>query len=240
MNHFYNTRMWLHKIRLTHQVRAWMCGNGPERTAAHCMYYLNSLARYGGRHKFLIYQFKNHLIKLFYEQGLCTQVTLQRQTMECWSCNGTGEFWLGEECWKCGGTGIYRQHYLYRFVFNIHGKRYIWHQPNGLVSWPVAVAMAGLGTYQSNHSGDIWLNDRVAELYTLTVWEYLRQHGITEPAMRYNFPTLWRSLRVDWLNSTLRRRWYAGRIYSAWNAIKRLWAFAQTGIYPMTEDEIPF
>lgn len=250
---FYNVRMYVCRLRLGRQARAWMRGNGAERTVAFCMFQLNRHARQGRDKKHLIYQFKNHLVRLFYEQGLCTQTTLQVQKMECWDCNGTGEDWHDEPCWKCGGTGIYRQHHLYRFVFDVQGRRYVWHQPKGLVTFPVRVAMAGVGEYRAGRNGYAWLEQDQRELYMMVVWEYLRAHGVTERDVNFRFPTLRKSLRADWLNSKMRRRWHkrTDRIRKMWGNARRLWTFASTGVTQgleaallvldeHDEDEIPF
>jgi hypothetical protein len=239
----YNTLMWWRKVGLDRQVRAWLQDNGPERTVAYCMFHLNRQARYGGQHKYLIYRMKNHLVRLLYEQGFCAQTTLQIQRMKCWNCDGTGEDeWHDHEpCWKCDGTGVFRQHYLYRFVFDILGRRYVWHQPKSLVAWPVTVEMAGPSEYRSGGGGE-WLDEDIQELYMMVVWEYLRQHSVSEKDIEFQFPTLRSSLRADWLNSRLRRRLHRrwSKIQGQWRNVKRLWIFAQTGDWPDESEEIPF
>lgn len=241
LHRFYNLRMYVRKLRLGRQARAWLRGNGAERTAAYCMFYLNRHARGSGEKKHLIYQFKNHLVRLFYEQGLCTQTTLQVQQMECWDCNGTGEDCNDNLCMKCGGTGVYRQHQLYRLVFDVQGRRYVWHQPKGLVTFPVRIAMAGMGEYRAERNGYA-LDQKQRELYMMVVWEYLRAHGVTERDVNFRFPTLGSSLRADWLNSKMRRRWRkrTDGVRTLWGNAKRLCTFVKTGEMPALEDEIPF
>ncbi len=57
-----------------------------------------------------IYNLKNGLIRLLYEQGFATDFYehhLKLEAKPCWTCGGTGEYWTGEDCRKCGGTGDY-------------------------------------------------------------------------------------------------------------------------------------
>ena len=243
-------RLWLHKVRLQREARAWLRGGGPEKVAACCMWQLNRHVRGAGRSTAgQIYDLKNHLVRIFYQRGLCASASLQVQKMECWDCNGTGETgWVDSEpCWKCGGTGVYRQHVLFRFVFDVGGKRYVWHQPKSLVTWPVTVAMAGLGAYEAKYAGDTWLDTDQRELYMLALREYLRLRGVPERVLPYLIG-LRDALRAEWRESRPARRLRAAR--DGWRKVKRnarrLAEFLRTGAFPepdnpgWDESEIPF
>jgi hypothetical protein len=171
-------KRYLTQQKTHRQARQWLThSNSPDRIAAHCLFLLNRLAR---RTKSArgpaIYSLKNRLLRHFYERGYCVECTRQSQTLHCWHTREYNEGWE-DECYKCEGTGIYRQHHLYRFVFIVAGQRYIWHQPDGLVDWPVTVTseeVSELGVLPSPPSG---LNKEMADLYQATLYEYLREQG---------------------------------------------------------------
>lgn len=115
---------------------------GSLEVAAEWMYRLNVFARsLGGRHPIIdqIYGLKNDLIRYLYKHGYSTEVILHKQNRLCHACGGTGEYWSGEDCWKCNGSGIFAVTRLYAFRFDIHGRRFAWHQLEKLIDYPVTL-----------------------------------------------------------------------------------------------------
>ena len=139
---------------------------------------------------------------------------------------------------------IYREHQLYRFVFEVDGRRYVWHQPKTLVTFPVQLTLRRETEYQAAEVSryDALMEKDQRELYMMTVWEYLRAHGVTEKDVWFRFPSLRRSVRADWLNSKMRRKWRKRTtgVRKMRDNVKRLWVVARTGEMPALEDEIPF
>lgn len=127
--------IWWKALKLSHY--------GSLNEAAEWMYKLNVLARAQGRHPITdeIYRLKNALIKHLYQCGYATEVSLHYQKRVCYSCDGTGEFWTGEECRKCDGTGVFAVTKLYGFRFCIDGRSYAWHQLAKLIDYPVTVTV---------------------------------------------------------------------------------------------------
>lgn len=112
--------------------------------AAEWMFRFNVTARNLRRHPITdqIYELKNILIKYLYQHGYCVEVKLHTQKRMCYSCEGTGEYWNGEDCWKCNGTGVYSTTQLYAFRFDVASRRYAWHQLRKLVDYPIVLTEA--------------------------------------------------------------------------------------------------
>lgn len=244
-------RMWWRYCQQSSQARRWLKANGDVKTAAYTMFHLNRIAQ-NGHSKHFIYDLKSRFVQWLYEAGYCESVSLQKQTMTCWGCGGSGEAFFGDEdCHKCGGTGIYRQHLLYRFVFNIDGRTYVWHQPRSSVQYSVQITELGLSEYGDRQRFYGALNREVSELYMTVMVEFLRTKGggmvnlSHHVALRY---AIRGTLRSGWIDITWGwRRWRLNLSYSRparwWRNMRRLFHFIQTGemgASPSVEDDIPF
>lgn len=192
MFNYSSLRMWWCYQRHAHDARRWLKGNGPTQTAAYAMFHLNHVAA-SGRSRHMIYSLKSLFIRHLYEAGYCTAVSVQKQTQPCWSCNGTGEYsgygtmLTVEPCWKCDGTGVYREHILYRFVFDVDGRTYVWHQPKVMVNWPVQITELGLSEFTGGARFSRPVPDiEAGELYLVTLLTYLKQQGIPVPGNGYD------------------------------------------------------
>lgn len=255
---FQNLEMWARWQRRLWAARQWLDGGNPDAIAAHCMFHLNHHARRrAAAHKSYYYALKNQLVCHFYQASFCESVTLQVQKLSCWGCDGTGkDSWNDYDvCPRCEGTGVYRQQQLYRFVFRIDGRSYVWHQPDGLVTWPVTLTSDEQGEYHErdlSSTVESGITTEIVELYYATVYLYLQRHGYPKPvpSAAVNF---WRALYSDWYHLfwgrewryNLRRKWRAAGLwlYDMRN-MTRLGTRAQaqrdvpSGFYE--EDEIPF
>lgn len=238
---FYETRNYFHWLRARLEARAWLRANSPDAIAARCMWGLNRHARMGsGQH--IIYPLKSALIRTFFERGLCRMASLQRQKLVCWRCGGSCEDpEYDGDCLKCGGSGVYRTICLYRFVFEISGRRYVWHQPADLVDWldlSEYPAWAGRepGKYDA-HAGE-HLDAPLTWLYAAAVVEYLGMRGV---AVDVDLPTLRGCLWWDWRDTDLSKR--LRRLKYRWQDLRddvgRLLEFARTGHLPPS-NRIPF
>lgn len=166
-----------------------LVASGGALVAAQALFRLNHLVKdvWYRDDREAIYALKNRLIRHFYARGFCTEVGIHTQTYHCWDCGGTGEVdetdFIGGDfetrvvaCYKCGGTGIYRQHTLYHFRFEIDGRPFSWHQPAGLVDWPVDT-VAHERRYEVREpasSADRW---RFRLLYLAIIRAYLEVHA---------------------------------------------------------------
>jgi hypothetical protein len=124
-------------------------------------------------------------------------LTQQRQGLVCWHTRDYNEGWE-DYCEKCDNTGWYRLHNLYRFVFEIGGRRYVWHQPESLVTWPVTVTDPDVGEYKEYISEPTGFTTTLGNLYRATLYQYLLGQGIS----RNELPP------VSTLKSALRDEWY--------------------------------
>lgn len=235
----YETRNYFRWLRARLAARAWLRANNPDVIAARCMWGLNRHARTGSGQR-IVYPLKSALIRTFFERGLCQAVTIQKQELECWDCGGTGDDG-GGYCYKCDSTGVYRTTYLYRFVFEISGRRYVWHQPVSLAQWvefaaPEANSFGAVGEYEG-HAGER-LDAPLTWLYAAAVVEYLRMRGVE---VEVDLPTLrgclWRDWRDTDLSKALRRWKY--RVEDLRDDVGRLLEFARTGHLPPS-GRIPF
>lgn len=198
------TAQWLKFQVCRFQARRWLKAQGP-KVAAWCMFRLNQHARYRyGNAREDIYAMKNVFVRLLYQAGYCTQVTKHIQKYTCWSCNGTGEYWTGDECYKCDGSGIYRQHTLYLFRFSVDGRRFAWHQPGSLVTWDIELSEQQPQPYAEKEQVVVQLQLELLMLYMATVYEYLRGQGVTviydlprRTRELPSWPGLWEALKSD-------------------------------------------
>lgn len=145
------------------------------------MFRLNVTARNLRRHPLTdqIYELKNVLIKYLYQHGYCVEVKLHSQKRLCHACDGTGVYYTGEECWKCDGTGIFAVTQLYAFRFDIHGKRYAWHQLRKLVDYPITLTDAQPGPFvEPTPKEELALKLDEAWLACCAVWWFLLFRGI--------------------------------------------------------------
>ena len=250
----YDLAQYFRQQSFRRQARRWLRANNDVAIAVTIMFHLNRFARATRHHmaKSFIYSLKNCLIHHLCRQGYCMQVMQQLQVLKCNTCDN-GIYWTGEECWHCGGTGIYRTTLLYQFVFDVDGKRYIWHQPAALVWWPVQPVNNEPLDWQPPKNGWDWtMSWKLLGLYTMTVFEFLRMHGATEYQRTMSFvpfdtaeasrnpirktftlkpPYSLRSIILGGL-----KQLYWGW-YWRWRTVKRLVTKRRTR---MIEDEIPF
>lgn len=219
-------------------LRYFLCPQPFLVTAAEAMWRLNRYARRVGSrwHSKPVYDLKNRFVRMLYEYGFCHAVTEVRQIFPCWGfgeqgCRGAG-------CLKCGGTGIYRTVILYCFTFVVGGRRFVWHQPRDLVTWPVRVTDVDDEPYQSNENVVRRRDKKSIGRDIVTVWLVLRLCHNPQMALpgvldqddgyrRIPFPVDWYErqghtfrlgrVRVCWLRIEHRAR-------RAWLALlKRFW-----------------
>lgn len=222
------------------QSRRWLRANDDTALVARLLFELNRDLR---QFKFSsrrndIYRLKSLLIEYFYKHGLCRSVSLQKQELECWSCNGSGEYMGLEDCRKCSGTGVYRTHWLYQFVFTIGQRIYIWHQPKDLVKFQVSLVWMGGRYSETKDDSAGGLNNRIRDLYLIAIVEYLKSRGVDGLAAAvetWSFRQAVRSDLWDLWRKLLRR---PGLLLLR-DRFKQLRVFFETGRWE-TEDEIPF
>lgn len=206
---FRNLRIWLRWIVYLIQARRWLRHGNADRIAADAMWHLNHVARRKCNGARYIYALKNLLVQHLYESGFCVAVDRQRQYARCWNCGGSGEHWTGGMCFKCDGTGIYRTHILYRFVFVVAGRRYVWHQPAALVKFALWFTSSDWGEYKAESGrGGQELEPEIVELYYVTLREYLRQRGRLENLYTDLRPRLGKCIRDDWRAWLRTQKWY--------------------------------
>jgi hypothetical protein len=159
------------------RARAWwsLSKGHADRQAAESLFILNRLAKGRGVPADIVYQLKNQAVRLFYQKGYCTRVTKSVQEMECWH---TQRYLDGETdyCPKCDNTGVYRRYALYSFVFYIDGKRFNWHQPEGMVTWPVMLN-EGIEIYSGERSNAVGAKQDVNRAVWV-VYQWLRQNEV--------------------------------------------------------------
>lgn len=149
------------------------------QVAAEEMYRLNVFARHAGRNILTdeIYTLKDLLIKYLYLRGYCVEVKLHLQKRMCFSCNGTGEYWTGQDCHKCSGTGVFSVTHLYAFRFEINGMRYAWHQLKKLVDYEITLTDSQPGEYKEPARSDAILSLEQAWAGCVVVWWTLFWRG---------------------------------------------------------------
>jgi len=238
------SRAYLRQERHRRQARRWLEAGDATGLVCRLMFELNRHARryrYSARRK-TIYELKNRLVRHLYEQDYCRSVSFQKQELECWSCHGAGQYDdTSTCCYKCDGTGVYRTYWLYRFVFAIGSRHYIWHQPKPLVDWQLGTVT---GDWQSKYTGPVGnskeLDQAALDLYLVTLYEYLveltggdlPQLETFKGAIKKDFG---RRLELWW--------WRRKRDLSVLkDRADRVRHFLATGDWPVTvsEDEIPF
>ncbi len=189
-------RYYLHHLSLRRQAHIWLKANPhPEAIAARALFKLNRHARASHADRDNIHLLKNQLLRLFCQKLPYTART-QIQKRYCYSCDGTGEYWTGEECYHCGGTGVYSTNRLYLFTFDVDGRKYSWHQPESLVDWPVEVCPGRPGRYESSlDDDDIALESEYRHLLLWVLYEYLCLCG-QKPD--HTIPSLSWAIRAEW------------------------------------------
>lgn len=156
---------------------------------AELMFHLNVTARNLHHHPLTdqIYELKNALIKYLYQHGYCVEVKLHSQKRICHACNGTGVYYTGEDCWKCDGTGIFAVTQLYAFRFDVHGRRYAWHQLRKFVDYPITLTDTQPGPFvEPTPKEDLVLKLDEAWLACCVVWWFLFFHGIRASLLLFN------------------------------------------------------
>ena len=141
--------------------------------AARAMFELNRYAKDAGRETAdRIYGLKNPLVKHLWSGGHCVAIhrhTVQHEEKECWGCEGLG-------CERCAYTGIWKPAEQVEFLcfrFEVHGKRFSWHQPARLAAWvpDAVIAEEPDADWQPGNGG---LGDRpemgFARAYALIEW----------------------------------------------------------------------
>lgn len=156
---------------------------GSDAAAVEAMIALNIFARMSNDRdkKEWIYELKNALVRSLYERGHCINGSKVIQRLRCW---GTWNYDCDQLCQKCGGTGIYREIVLYRFTFDVGGRRITWHQPQDLVTWPVEKARPLFGEYKDRR-------ERPAlkfnfNINCFTVWWNLKRYKAAPPLPLFN------------------------------------------------------
>lgn len=254
MEHF--KRFW-RDLNLVRESRSWLKANQKSTLVMDAMFHLNHEVKgYPSRSRYAaaVYALKNELIKWLYENGYCVHVTKERQTFECWDCGGTGsDGWHDyDQCLKCDGTGIYREHVLYRFVFEYNGRRYIWHQPSGLVTWSVELSNDEIRPFQEPKSAaSKSIGNTYYNYYTGVVHAFLRMNGVPKNRLPTSY-TLRMAIRDEWeethLSYSIRRlrrrvQYFKWAMDERVHNLKRLWTYVSTGELPVREadyDDIPF
>lgn len=178
------------------EAREWVfaAADGGLKIACHCLFELNRRWWTDRSKQDLIYQHKDVLLRHLYKAGYCVEQSAQRQDLECWHTLAYNEGWT-DYCVKCDNTGIYRQVWLFHFVFDV-GRRYVWHQPMLTTRWLSAeeVPVSGVvqGYKQAIPPG------MIADLFCLYLeairW-YLWGQGVELPEM--NRPTLGEAILLD-------------------------------------------
>ncbi len=185
----------------------WLSRLGSLSTAAEWMYRLNVFARSIGRHPTAdqIYALKNMFVKYLYRHGYAIEVVLHLQEFDCW---GTWPDGCSEDCPKCGGTGIYRTEKLYGFRFDVHGKRYAWHQPGKLIDYPVELTEHELAPFTEPARDAAILSLAEAWLGCCVVWWSLLLHGVVADLQLFD------TLR-DWGKPS--QRWFSKKLFNILN-----------------------
>jgi hypothetical protein len=149
---WHETKHVIRAIRIEREARAWLSANDPIWVACYAMRRLNRHAPTLNKRnpsRTCIYEAKDKLIRWLYANVNPVEVTLDQQRLPCYHCdeNGTSYYWRdewgdyendnhdpgGHSCEWCGGTHIYKTIPLYRFVFDVDGHRFVWHQPESSV-----------------------------------------------------------------------------------------------------------
>jgi len=236
-----SVKKWWRERLLMREIKRWLRAGG-EPLVGTAMYHLNHAARAGTTSRSTAYALKNALVRYWYQQGHCLRVNRHLQTFECWNCGGTGhDGWEDDDvCWKCGGTGIYRQYLLYQFVFRVHDRTFIWHQPADLVDWPVTTESDEPREYIGGRTADT-PGPKTLTAYKGLVYLYLSNRGVK------NLPGLM-TLRQAILEDVRWTDWYwPVRCWllawdRRWHNAKRFFRFIETGDFspPPIDDDLPF
>lgn len=227
-------RQYLEYRRTRREIDRWLQASNPAHLAARAMWRLNRYARQYNYRRYAIYALKRRLVELWYHDGRARAVSAQIQTMYCWGCQGSGEYWDGDICHKCWGSGVYREHTLYRFIFDVAGRRYIWHQPEDLVEFDVQLLDEPPGSYRPPlpDNEDVWMPRPEVIFWQMVLCSYLEAR--TGEWMMAS-PTLRDALAHD-VRWALRRRPVGARLIYWWDGVRR----NRRALGIMDEGEIPF
>jgi hypothetical protein len=238
-------KQWFKQAKTHRYARQWLTHIDNDKLAAHCLFYLNRIARRSSNQarKHFIYTCKNHLLRLFYERGYCVDLTQQRQGLRCWHTRDYNEGYE-DYCEKCDNTGWYRLHNLYRFVFVVGGHRYVWHQPESLVTWPVTLTEAEVSEYKEYISEPTGFTTVLGDLYRAVLYQHLLSQGVP----RSDLPpvlTLRGALRDEWYwnvqyRFSPRRNWSELRYWAKrkWERFA-VWLERQAKLKPGDKARVP-
>jgi hypothetical protein len=139
--------------------------------ACEAMFNLNRYAKHDScRSREEIYDLKNQLVALLYQQGACIECLAHERHLPekiCRACDGTGvserdpyldeieeDFGVelvgntDEKCLRCRGTGIYLPAKTLRdiaFKFMVCGRMFAWHQPDDLIDFEYEISATEQG-----------------------------------------------------------------------------------------------
>lgn len=212
----------------------WLSGFGTDLLGVcEAMFVLNRFVyEQRGYYSFVnfVYGLKNILVRHLYQGCYCISAAQQEQIKECW---GYRDQPCDEYCEKCGGTGIFSRHVLYTFTFAVPDKRpgvprqisfdehgrlnhytmriFKWHQPAGLVNWPVTLTSHAVTRFESSNAEVQPLDDIRAFSLAMSVWWYLALRGqfVSLPVSIipiYELKVYWRRFKsriIKWICSTI-------------------------------------
>lgn len=181
---FAETRIWLREQMVLRKARLLLQRRGLP-LVCYAMFRLNRHAQTLYREnpaKDRIYALKNHLVRHLYESGYCVSAKLHVQNFPCWGYDREG----CDGCERCNYTGIYRSIRLYSFRFQVGDRSFSWHQPQGLVTWNVALTDDAATAYETKFNKNIVSvrGDRLRLLVAL-VYVYLESVGIGDALPHY-------------------------------------------------------
>jgi hypothetical protein len=239
MTMWFHARRELHTLGIQRQAREWLRHNDPALVACQAMFRLNRYAmllRRKSAERDRLYEMKNQMVRLLFDQGRCAACSTDIQELSCRHCQaGISHWWdspwgddwdeaehdpHGHSCEWCNGTGVYKTITLYRFVFDVDGRRFVWHQPSALVSWPVNVDASQSREY-ADRPRDLArddLTDDHRRVLSLAVHLFLSEYG------RWKWPaehTLLHVARAAWddVAAVARDQYYAVRLFVQWRRL---------------------
>jgi len=198
---------------------------------------------------------KSILLRWLYENGYCVSATINLQKLKCRHCdNGVSHWWdeddgyddaydrEGHSCGWCEGTGVYKTIKLIRFVFDVEGHRFVWHQPDSLVCYPVALTSDVVRDYADrprDGTRDNLTNDHLHVL-SLTVRLFLHSLGLWKRPKLRTVGAIAGAVRDD-VMAVVRDYYYRVKLWSRWRrADMRKLTERLRRIRPPANEEIPF
>lgn len=184
-----------------------------------------------------VYQLKHACLRELYRWYECT-VTAIEQVRRCNACvAGVHHISRGRavDCYRCGGTGIYSRTPLYLLAFDVHGRRYAWHQLAR--QWPELESRAAIepGEYVAPRaSRDDRLGPFAYEIHCETVARWTDDARLTLGLpTRTQLPPLRRCLTVDW--------WQLQGVVARWWSWQQQRRRARAAVAePTLDDSLPF